>query len=80
MSHLSLTVSMTSQNLHHPDLQVNDLAHRDGGIWVGRVVEVELVEELGEPQPEAVVAELDGEVDHHHDDCVSEERRREKLL
>jgi len=55
------------------NLQVNDLADRNRGIWVCRVVEVELVEQLWEPEPEPVVAELDGEVDHHHDDCVSEE-------
>ena len=71
---------MTSQNLHHPDLQVNDLAHSDSGIRVGRVVEVELVEKLREPQPEAVVAKLDGEVDDHHDHGVTQEGGGEKLL
>ncbi len=28
---------------------------------------LQLVKELGEPEPETVVAKLDGEVDHDHD-------------
>ena len=65
---------------HEANLPVNDLAHSDSGIWVGGVVEAELVEELGEPEPEAVVAKLDGEVDHHHDHCVTKEGGGEELL
>jgi UDP-N-acetyl-D-mannosaminuronate dehydrogenase len=33
---------------------------------------LQLVEELGEPEPEAIVAELDGEVDDDHDDSHPE--------
>ncbi len=44
-----------------------DLTDTDGFIGVGLVEVLQLVKELGEPEPESVVAKLDGEVDHDHD-------------
>ena len=40
------------------DLQVDYLADGHGGVGVVPVVELQLVEELGEPEPQAVVPEL----------------------
>ncbi len=51
------------------------LADVDGCIGIGRVELLQLVEELGEPEPEAIVAELDGEVDDDHDDSHPEKKK-----
>ena len=45
------------------------LADVDGIVGEGLVEDLQLVEELREPEPESVVAKLDGKVDHDHDHC-----------
>ena len=66
--------------MYPTNLQIYNFTHSDSGIGVGRIVKVELVEQLRKPEPESIVAKLYGEVDHHHDDRVAQVGGRKELF
>jgi hypothetical protein len=55
------------------------LTNIDGIVGEGFMEDLQLIEELWEPEPQAVITKLDCKVDNDHDHRYPEERKKEYI-